>query len=62
MIRREERDGPNNLEITKLADFGKTGLKVTPLCVGITALGNMPEEHEFSISESEILNQKTPTP
>lgn len=49
----EDNPQKNNLEITKRVDFGKTGLKVTPLCIGAGPLGNMPEDFGFSVSEEE---------
>ncbi|MHB9091776.1 MAG: aldo/keto reductase, partial [Chloroflexota bacterium] len=35
--------------------FGKTGLLVTPLCVGCAPLGNMPETFGYSVAEGDAL-------
>lgn len=35
--------------------FGRTGLLVTPLCVGCAPLGNMPETFAYSVSEEDAL-------
>jgi D-threo-aldose 1-dehydrogenase len=31
--------------------LGRTGLSVSPICVGCASLGNMPETFEYSVSE-----------
>ena len=36
-------------------ELGRTGLRVTPLCVGCAALGNMPETFTYSVSEEQAL-------
>ncbi len=38
-----------------LRPFGKTGLRVTPLCVGCAELGNMPETFAYSVAEEQAL-------
>ncbi len=35
--------------------FGRTGLRVTPLCVGCAPLGNMPETFAYSVAEADAL-------
>jgi D-threo-aldose 1-dehydrogenase len=35
--------------------LGRTGLRVTPLCVGCAPLGNMPETFAYSVSEADAL-------
>jgi D-threo-aldose 1-dehydrogenase len=35
--------------------FGRTGLFVSPICVGCAALGNMPETFEYSVSHERAL-------
>ena len=35
--------------------FGKTGLRVTPLCVGCAPLGNMPETFAYEVPEEQAL-------
>jgi len=36
--------------------LGKTGLAVTPLCIGCAALGNMPETFQYSVAEEQALH------
>ena len=36
-------------------ELGRTGLKVTPLCIGCAALGNMPETFTYGVSEEQAL-------
>src|SRR5256885_17254562 len=43
MKERENNHRPDTLEITNPVNFGKTGLKVTRLCIGAASLGNMTE-------------------
>jgi D-threo-aldose 1-dehydrogenase len=38
-----------------LRTFGKTPLRVTPLCVGCAQLGNMPETFQFEVAEEQAL-------
>jgi D-threo-aldose 1-dehydrogenase len=38
-----------------LRTLGKTGLQVTPLCVGCAELGNMPETFAYSVAEDQAL-------
>ena len=49
----QERGTKKDLEITKRIDFGKTGFKVTPLCIGAAPLGNMPDAFGFTVSEED---------
>jgi len=35
-------------------ELGRTGLLVTPLCIGTAPLGNMPEAFGFSVSEDQV--------
>ncbi|GHO56444.1 hypothetical protein KSB_49190 [Ktedonobacter robiniae] len=35
--------------------LGRTGLRVTPLCVGCAALGNMPETFSYEVAEEQAL-------
>jgi D-threo-aldose 1-dehydrogenase len=35
--------------------FGKTGLRVTPLCLGCAPLGDMPDTFAYSVSEEDAL-------
>lgn len=39
-----------------LRTFGKTGLRVTPLCVGCAPLGNMPETFTYEVAEARALD------
>ena len=39
----------------ELRPLGKTGLEVTPICFGATALGNMPETYGYSIELDQAL-------
>lgn len=36
-------------------ELGKTGLQVTPLCIGCAALGNMPETFAYAVPEERAL-------
>ena len=38
-----------------LRTFGKTALRVTPLCIGCAPLGNMPEAFAYGVSEDQAL-------
>jgi D-threo-aldose 1-dehydrogenase len=38
-----------------LRAFGKTSLRVTPLCVGCAPLGNMPEAFAYAVAEEQAL-------
>jgi D-threo-aldose 1-dehydrogenase len=38
-----------------LRPLGKTGLEVTPICFGASALGNMPETYSYSVEEGQAL-------
>lgn len=38
-----------------LRSFGKTALRVTPLCVGAAPLGNMPETFTYEVAEEQAL-------
>lgn len=38
-----------------LRTLGKTGLRVTPLCIGTAALGDMPEAFAYSVPEDDAL-------
>ncbi len=38
-----------------LRTLGSTGLRVTPLCVGTAALGNMPETFAYAVSEDDAV-------
>jgi D-threo-aldose 1-dehydrogenase len=38
-----------------LRTYGKTALRVTPLCIGCAQLGNMPETFKFEVSEDQAL-------
>jgi D-threo-aldose 1-dehydrogenase len=38
-----------------LRTFGKTPLRVTPLCIGCAPLGNMPEEFAYEVAQEQAL-------
>ena len=38
-----------------LRAFGKTSLRVTPLCIGCAPLGNMPETFAYDVAETRAL-------
>jgi D-threo-aldose 1-dehydrogenase len=42
-------------ESLPLRDLGRTGLRVTPLCVGGAPLGDMPETFSYSVGEEQAL-------
>jgi D-threo-aldose 1-dehydrogenase len=44
------------MDITQLRPIGKTGLMVTPLCIGTAPLGDMPDVFAYSVSEDDALN------
>lgn len=43
------------LTFLPLRTFGRTSLRVTPLCVGCAPLGNMPETFAYDVAENEAL-------
>ena len=38
-----------------LRPLGTTGLHVTPLCIGCSALGNMPDTFTYAVSEERAI-------
>src|SRR5262245_53024761 len=38
-----------------LRPFGRTDLRVTPVCIGCAPLGNMPEAFAYSVAEEQAL-------
>src|SRR3954452_11558768 len=38
-----------------LRTFGKTPLRVTPLCIGCAELGNMPDSFAYEVAEEQAL-------
>ncbi len=43
------------MNTTELRAIGKTGLMVTPLCIGTAPLGDMPDVFTYSVSEEDAL-------
>src|SRR4051794_15951641 len=39
--------------LRSMGAFGRTGLDVTPICLGCASLGNMPETFAYSVSEED---------
>jgi D-threo-aldose 1-dehydrogenase len=39
------------MDVTQLREIGKTGLMVTPLCIGTAPLGDMPDTFAYSVAE-----------
>ena len=39
----------------ELRKLGKTGMKVTPLCVGTSALGNFPAQYGYEVNADQAI-------
>jgi D-threo-aldose 1-dehydrogenase len=45
----------SNAVLLALRSLGRTGLKVSPLCIGGAPPGNMPETFNYSVNEKQVL-------